>query len=181
MSMSRATDQDGTMRSRHWIRADLMLLFVLGLSACALPPPVAYPPQGYAHTISTPVMVLYWNCAQPEAGILRLEGEAFNVWGDQPIQYLEFELAGVDSRDGTVSEAEVEARDSQIFTHQNTTFGLELRTTGREVRYDLYYQYEYQQSRMMLSGPMVAGTYPRVLGIRNLVRDACSPTQHLVK
>ncbi len=169
------------MKARRCVRALPVLLLVLGFSACALPPPVAYPPQGFAHTISTPVMVLYWNCAQPEAGIFHLEGEAFNVWGDQPIQYLEFELAGVDSREGTVSEATADARDSQIFTHQSSAFGLELRPTGREVRYDLYYQYQYQQSRMMLSGPMVAGTFPRYTGILNLVRDACSPTQHLVR
>ncbi len=160
-----------------------MLLCVLGLSACALPPPVAYPPQGYAHTIATPVMVLYWNCAQPEAGIFHLEGEAFNMWGDQPIQYLEFELVGVDSHDGTVSEAAVEARDNRIFTHQNSTFELELRTTGREARYDLYYKYQFLErgGHIMLSGPMVAGAFPRYSGILNLVRDACSPTQHLVK
>ncbi len=176
------------MKAKRGVRASLMLLFVFGLSACAsggsaslaVPPRVPYPPPGYTHTVSTCAVALYWNCTQPEAGLLRLEGVAFNPWGDQPVQYLGFELAGVDSRDGTVSEAIAEARDSQIFDHQSTTFGLELRPTGREVRYDLYYQYQYQRNEMV-SGPMVAGAFPRFHGVRNLVRDACSPTQNLAR
>ncbi len=177
------------MKARRCVRAGLVLLFVLALSACAsdgsswlaLPPPVSYPPQGYAHTVSSTAVNLYWNCAQPEPAVLRLEGVVFNAWGDQPIQYLEFGLVGVDSREGAVSEATAEARDSQIFDHQSSPFLLELRTTGREVRYDLYYQYQYQRRGMMLSGPMVAGAFPRFHGIRNLARDACSPTQHLAR
>ncbi len=179
------------MKAKRCVRAGLVLLFVLGLSACAaggsswlaLPPPAPYPPPGYAHTVSTSAVTLYWNCYQPEAAAVRLEGLIFNLRGDQPVRLMEFALSGVDSRDGTVSEAEAEARDYQIFTQQSSPFLLELRTTGREVRYDLYYKYQFLErgGHIMLSGPMVAGAFPRYSGILNLVRDACSPSQHLVK
>ncbi len=180
------------MKARSSVRAGLVLLCMLGLSACAAdgsfrfaaPPPAPYPPTGYAHTVGTSAVVLYWNCTQPEAGILRLEGAAFNPWGAPPIRFLELELAGVDMHDRTVSEAAADARDSQIMTNQNSPFALDLRTTGREVRYDLYYQFQYPEgdhNDLMLSGPMVAGAFPRFHGIRFLVRDACSPTQHLAR
>ncbi len=177
------------MKARNGIRAGLVPLLLLGLSACAadgsfklaMPPPVPYPPKGYTHMVGTAATVLYWNCTQPEAGMLRVEGTAFNPWGDAPIRYLEFELAGVDKQDSTVAEATAEARNSEIMTNQSSPFAVELRTTGREVRYDLYYQFQYPGGRSpMLSGPVVAGAFPRFHGIRFLVRDACSPTQHLV-
>ncbi len=96
------------------------------------------------------------------------------------------ELAGVDLHGSTVSEAAADARDIQIMTNQSSPFALDLRMTGREVRYDLFYQYQYQypegdHNDIMVSGPMVAGAFPRFHGIQFLVHDACSPTQHLAR
>jgi hypothetical protein len=178
------------MMTRSGARAGLMFLLALGLSACAADgsfrfaagPPVPYPPTGYTHVVRTSAVELYWNCTQPEAGILRLEGAAFNPWGDAPVQHLELQLAGVDTHDRTVSQGAADARDSQIMTNQSSPFALDVRTTGREVQYDLYYQYQYPdggRDGILLSGPMVPGAFPRFSGRPFLVRDACSPTQHL--
>ena len=174
------------------IKGAFLLLLGVALSACAadgtllqLPPPfAAYPPTGFKHTVQTSHVVLYWNCTQPEAGVLRLEGVAFNPWMSAPVQYLEFEVEGVDAGAGSVSEGKAAARDIQIHTNQSTPFQIDLRTTGKEVRHDLYYQYrmnEGEGKRMEASldwdGPVLFAQQNR----RFSVRDACSDTQHLVR
>jgi hypothetical protein len=175
------------------IKVAFLLLLGAALSACAadgtllqLPPPfAAYPPTGFKHTVQSSHVVLYWNCAQPETGVLRLEGAAFNPWMGAPVQYLEFELEGVDAVAGSVSESKAAARDTQIRTNQSSPFQIDLRTTGKEVRYDLYYQYRMNEgegsSRIDASldwdGPVLFAQQNR----RFSVRDACSDTQHLAR
>ena len=100
-----------------------------------------------------------------------------------PLGYLELNLVGVDAQGRQTAEAAAEARDIQIFTNQQSPFQLDLRPAGTEVRFDLYYQYRFSQEydTAMLAGPPVAG--PRLFARTNsaLVRDACSPTQHLAR
>ena len=181
------------MRQTRNIRLAFLLALGVTLSACAadgtfvqLPAPfAAYPPSGYKHTVQSSHVVLYWNCAGPEVGVLRLEGLAFNPWMGAPVQYLEFELEGVDARAGSVSEGKTAARDFQIRTSQASPFQLDLRTTGTEVRFDLYYQYRMNEgegsNRMDTSldwdGPVLFAQQNR----RFSVRDACSETQHLAR
>ena len=169
-----------------------LLLLGAALSACAadgtflqLPPPfAAYPPTGFKHTVQSSHVVLYWNCTQPEAGVLRLDGVAFNPWMSAPVQYLEFEMEGVDAVAGSVSEGKAAAQDIQIRTNRSSPFQIDLRTTGKEVRYDLYYQYRMNEGegrRMDASldwdGPVLFAQQNR----RFSVRDACSDTQHLAR
>lgn len=182
------------MKRERWsIRVAVLLVLGLVLSACAADGtfrPLAststpYPPSGYKHTVQSSHVVLYWNCTQPEAGVLRLDGVAFNPWMGAPVQYLEFEVEGVDAVAGSVSEGKAAARDIQIHTNQSTPFRIDLRTTGKEVRYDLYYQYRMNEGEgsnridasLDWDGPVLFAQQNR----RFSVRDACSDTQHLAR
>ena len=177
---------------RQWmggIQVGFVIRLGMGLAACAadgtsLVPPMAstaYPPHEYAHRVESSQVALYWNCAQPEPGLLKLEGLAFNPWSNQPIRFLEFELAGVNDRERTVSEAKADARDLQIFTNQSTPFQLDLRTAGTEVRFDLYYQYRAQDRghNAIVAGPVPSGSFLVAQQVnRFMARDVCSETQH---
>ena len=182
------------MKRERWsIRVAVPLVLGLALSACAADgtfKPLAdtstpYPPSGYTHTVQSSHVVLYWNCARPETASLRLEGLAFNPWMGGAIRYLELEVEGVDAGAGSVSEGKAAARDIQIHTQQSSPFQIDLRTTGKEVRFDLYYQYRMDEgdggNRMDASldwdGPVLFAQQNR----RFSVRDACSDTQHLIR
>jgi hypothetical protein len=140
-------------------------------------------PVAFTHRAANSEVVLLWNCAQPTSGVLRVEGVARSPWQAQPIRYLELQVVGVDARGRRTAEAAGKARDVQIFTNQQSPFQVELRTAGTEVRFDLYYQYLYDHEwdNAMLAGPPMTG--PRRYAQTNtyMVRDACSPTQHLAR
>ena len=141
---------------------------------------VPYPPPGFAHTSGSSAVVLYWNCTRGDAGVVRLEGHAFNPWSSQPIRFLEFDLVGVDERERSVSEATMEARDIQLFTNQSTPIALEVRPAGGEQRFDLYYRYRFQDGGRdnFLAG--AGSTFPILATRLNQfrIRDACSDAQH---
>ena len=160
------------------------------LTACAM----TDMPQGggtletFAHRVATSEVVLLWNCLETEPGLLRVVGEAQNPWQAQPIQYLEFDLVGVDAQERTTAQATGAARDFQIRTNQRSPFELTLKTAGTEVRFDLYYNYRFHENvdfgatrGVLVVGPPMAS--PRLLAQTqtNLVRDVCSPTQHLAR
>jgi hypothetical protein len=141
-------------------------------------------PETFAHRVTTSEVVLLYNCLQPEPGRLRVEGMMQSPWQTQPIRYPEFELVGLDAQERTTARSAGAARDVQLFTNQSTPFQLELKTAGTEVRFDLYYQYQFLEGIQMgarLAGPPVAA--PRLLAQTNtfLVRDACGATQHLAR
>ncbi len=142
-----------------------------------------YPPDVYAHRVATSHVVLYWNCVRPEAGALRVEGVAQNPWSTQPVRFLELELVGVDGQGRTVSLVKGEAGDILIHTNQLSPFHLALRTAGSEVRFDLYYQYQFQDEEMEARLAGAAWGTPRLLAQANrfLARDVCSDTQHRVR
>ena len=177
------------MRTMRTSGIALLFLAAVGLSACAAygtlqVPAVAstpYPPPGFTHQGGNSQVELYWNCARPEPGILQVEGLAFNPWSQQPVGFLEFDVVGVDSRERAVSQAHGEARDFLLYTNQNTPFRLDLRTSGAEIRFDLFYQYRFQDRshRSLDAGPAVG--VPHLLAQRDqhfMVLDACSETQH---
>ncbi len=179
----------------QWTRGiRIGLLFFLGflLSACAadgglqFPPMTStpYPPPGYAHRVATSHVALYWNCTQPEPGMLQLAGLAFNPWANQPVGFFEFDLVGVNANERAASQAKAQARDLQIFTNQSTTFQLDLRMAGDEIRFDLYYQYRFQEGdhNRIFAGPVVGGPFLLAQQTnRFLARDVCSDTQHLAR
>jgi hypothetical protein len=180
------------------IRMGFLLLLGMGLSACAadgtpLFPAAAstpYPPPGFTHMVESSHVALYWNCSRPEPGALQLAGVAVNPWSDQPVRFLEFTLVGVDTRERTVSEAKAEARDFMLRTHESSPFQLDLRTAGSEARFDLYYQYQFQDrghspwvAEAAWDGPSVLADQPILLAWTTgfMVRDACSESQHRVR
>jgi hypothetical protein len=97
------------------------------------------PPETFTHRVATSEVVLLWNCLQPESDQLTLEGVARNPWAAQPIQYLEFDLVGVDGQERTTARGAGAARDLQILTNQGSPFHLGLKIAGTEVRFYLYY------------------------------------------
>ena len=168
--------------TRTSLRDILPGLLALTLGSCALPAaqPAPYPPDAYAHRVASSHVVLYWNCHRPEPGILRVEGVAQNPWSSQEVRFLEVEVVGVNNQERTVSHAKGAAQDILIHTNQFSPFRMELRPAGSEVRFDLYYEYRFQDVEMeaRLAGPLVGA--PRLLAQtqRFLARDACSETQH---
>ena len=168
--------------TRMSLRDMLPGVLVLALGACALPAarPSPYPPDAYAHRVASSHVVLYWNCVRPEPGILRVQGVAQNPWSSQEVRFLEAELVGVDGRERTVSYAKGAAQDILIRTNQFSLFQVELRAAGSEVRFDLYYEYRFQDVEMeaRLAGPLAGA--PRLLAQiqRFLARDVCSEAQH---
>ncbi|MBI4574250.1 MAG: hypothetical protein HY713_13325 [candidate division NC10 bacterium] len=177
------------MQWRLWMRTAFLGLLGLALAACAgggslgLPTvqPTVYPPPGFVHRVASSHVDLYWNCARPAPDELRLEGLAFNPWASQRIRFLEFELVGVDARERTVSEAKGEAGDFLLGTNQSTPFQLNLRPTGSEVRFDLFYQYRFNEGNdgRLFAGP--PGGRPLLLAQamkRFMARDVCSESQH---
>ncbi|MFI5338693.1 MAG: hypothetical protein ACHQ7N_02505 [Candidatus Methylomirabilales bacterium] len=191
------------MKWMRWIRAGLLAFLGISLSACAAngglgrpsADPTPYPPPGLAHQVSSSAVELFWNCAHPQSDTLRLEGIAFNPWYATEIRFLEFDLVGIDAHGATVSETSGAAQQLQFGTMRSTPFELTLRTTGSEVRFDLFYQYQFHEpgdgggdgNRMGERRP--AGVPPVRLvsssalllaqaNIRFLARDVCSDTQH---
>ncbi len=163
----------------------LLGVVVMGVTACAAmdtPGPGA-PPEAFAHRAATSELVLFWNCREPAAGVLRVEGVAQNPWQAQPIGFLELQVEGVDGQGRQTAVAAGKAGAILIFTNQSSPFQLDLRSSGTEVRFDLYYQYLFNEEfkDALLAGPPMVG--PRLYAQTRtaLVRDACSPTQHLAR
>jgi hypothetical protein len=124
-------------------------------------------------------VVLYWNCVRAETGQLRLEGLAYSPYFSD-VRDLKFELVGVDGRERVVSEVRGELRDSLLGLNRTSPFQLTLRTTGNEVRFDLYYGYRAQGGlRSSSAGPLMAGS---ALLAQSpswfMARDVCSETPH---
>jgi len=74
-----------------------------------------------------------------------------------------------------------ESQGHPDFTNQRSPFQLDLRTAGTEVRFDLYYRYQWHNeydSSARLAGPVWVG--PRFLAQTQTqrARDVCSPTEH---
>jgi len=177
------------MQSRLWMRTAFLGILGLALVACAgggtmglsTTQPTVYPPPGFVHRVASSHVDLYWNCVRPSPEEIRLEGLAFNPWSAQEIRFLEFELVGVDARDRTVSAAKGEARDFMLGTNRSTPFQLDVKSAGTEVRFDLFYQYRFNDGNdgRLFAGPPV-GRPPLFAQAmkRFMARDVCSETQH---
>ena len=173
---------------RHFLIGMALVMSLAGCAAMEAPESGSgrgLPPEALAHRVATSEVVLLWNCVEPEPGLLRVEGVAQSPWQAQPIRYLEFQLVGVDAQERTTAQTAGAARDVQLFTNQSTPFQLVLKTAGTEVRFDLYYDYRFNEGfdigatqGVLVAGPPMAG--PRLFAQTHtyLVRDACGATQH---
>lgn len=170
----------------HVAVAVLMLTLAVGCAALEMPeavrskPPI-YPPDHYSHRVGGHPIVLYWNCARPESGVLRFEGVAHNPSAPE-VRFVELELVGVDARDRDVSQAAVALPDILLHTNQISPFQLDLRLAGTEVRFDLFYQYWFQENgdRLLPASP-AGGQALLARQQRFMARDVCSETQHRVR
>ena len=170
------------------LRSMLVAVLVVGTVGCAsLQSPgtaggqPSASPDAFAHRTASSHVVLYWNCARPAPEVLRAEGIAQNPWESQEVRSLEFELVGVDARERVVSEVQAEARDPSIGTTQTSPFLLDLRPRGGEVRFDLYYDFQFSEGDQLgfrLAGPPMVPSRLLPQGNRFLVRDVCSESQH---
>ncbi len=177
---------------RAWVvRLGLGMLVLSTLAGCAADGMESssmigaepYPPPGLSHRIASSHVELYWKCDQGAPGLMRVEGMARNPWSPQPVRYLEFDLFGVDRDDRTVSSAHAAAPNFLLGTNQITRFQVALRTTGRETRYDLVYQYRFEEVEEMsarLVGPPARLRLAQST-VQFMVRDVCSDTQHLAR
>lgn len=177
------------MRGRMRIRTGVLACLGIALTACAAdgtwrPPAQStlYPPALFAHRVASSHVGLYWNCTRPEPGVVRVEGVAQNPWASQEVRFLELEVVGVDARERYVSQASTALPNFLLGTNQISPFHLDLRTVGSEVRFDLFYQYRFQDN----GGRFLAGSpvgVPRLLAQthRFMARDVCSDTQHRVR
>lgn len=177
---------------RQALRGLLFGLVAIAATGCvAAGPPAAtllggfqWPPTEYKHTISTVAVRQYWNCTRPEPGLLRLEGVATNISGSD-VKFLTWELAGVDAAGRSLTSQTVESGAIVLRTNEVVPFQVSLRSTGAEARFDLYYQYKFQEgdghdrplAALDWDGPLLFAQYAN----RFFVRDACSDTQHLAR
>lgn len=163
------------------------ILQVFALAGCAtdgMPPSSMigiepYPPPGLPHRVASSHVELYWKCDRVEPNMMRLDGMARNPWSSQEVRFLEFDLVGVDQDGRKVSDVHATAPNYLLGTNQTTRFQLTLRRTGREARYDLHYQYLFQDFEIdaRVAGPPMR---PQVAqsAFLFMIRDACSDTQH---
>ncbi|HTX53953.1 MAG TPA: hypothetical protein VMD08_11105 [Candidatus Baltobacteraceae bacterium] len=151
---------------------------------------IEYPPLEFAHRVASPAVELFWNCSKA-ADTLQFTGVAFNQWFAGEVQYLDMTLVGVDTNGHEVSQG-IAKETFQIFTLRYANFEIPLKATGTEVRYDLYYQYQYREpgdrdtgggtknSKLQRGAPFLLASNGSVMLAQVpptyfLARDVCSP------
>jgi hypothetical protein len=177
------------MKVRLRSRFAVLVVAVMALCACAADQTPGflragsdpYPPAGLDHRVASSHVELYWKCTRDASGLLQLDGIARNPGEAQPVRFLVLELAGLDARDREVSSASGAVPNFMLGTNQTSPFRIILQPTGSEVRFDLFYQYVFEEPEMDVAlvpvalGPHLASTQ------RFMVRDACSDTLHKTK
>jgi hypothetical protein len=143
----------------------------VGLAACATPgtQTAGQPPVAFEHRVSAADVRVFWNCTQPEPGVLQVDGVVQNIGGQQ-IQFAEVEVVAVNAGNRTVSSARSAVRDIRLQSNQRSPFQLQLRTPGDEARFDMFYRHRVAGA----SG--IGADGPRQ--VQNMARDVCSPTQY---
>ena len=79
---------------------------------------------------------------------------------------MELELAGADARDRYISDANTALSDVILQPSQISPFTIQVKPTGAEGRYDLFYHYQ-------IDSAIGGDTYLRFRAL-----DVCSPRQH---
>jgi hypothetical protein len=140
----------------------------------------------FPHRVSTTHVTLYWDCQRPEPGLLRLDGVAQNPYFSD-VRFLELELVGVDAMGRAVSHTKAAVSDLILRTRQFSPFRLDLRPVGREVRFDLFYNYRAQENLRSSEGhtsiPVVGAATGRPWLLAQsphhfMAMDVCSKQEH---
>ena len=155
----------------------LVALCLVVMGCAALPQPTP-PPEAFQHGVSSSHVELYWTCSAPAPGVLEVDGIAQNRWAAQEVRFLEFDLVGVNDRDRTVSDARADLPAILLHTNEVSPFRLTLKTAGTEARYDLYYQYLFNEGDLTSAlEPAPVQLFAQQLQ-RFMARDACGSHQH---
>jgi len=150
----------------------MVALSLIVAGCAALPQPPAQP-EAFQHGVSSSHVELYWTCSEPAPGLLEVGGIAQNRWHAQEVRFLELELVGVNDRDRAVSSARAELPAILLHTNEISPFRLKLNAAGTEVRYDLYYQYQFTEGDLMSALEPVPVQRFAQQNQRFTVRDAC--------
>ena len=97
---------------------------------------------------------------------------------------LEFDPVGVDRDGRAVSDARAGIPEFLVGATRVTPFHLTPRTTGRDVRYDLFFcEYRFRELEEMAALVAAPSARPRMAQSAQLfmVHDACFDTQHRVR
>lgn len=122
----------------------------------------------YPNRVGTEAVDFYWKCDATQAGQARVEG-AVHTLRTGRVSFAEVELIAVDARGATLQSAAGRTRDLVIHTNEASQFAVVLPTSADTAQVDLVYRYHVDQ---------VSGSDPRP---HFLIRNACSPTQHVYK
>ena len=98
----------------------------------------------FSHSWAAQHVTLYWDCAEAEAGVLRIDGVGVNQWEPVPPEFLGLHLFGLDAQGRVLSRAQGSAEGAELNKNFPSPFRLELRQQGGEVRVDLAYRYWYR-------------------------------------
>jgi len=123
-----------------------------------------YPPHVYEQRISTNDVSIYWRCT-PASDSIRFEGVVQNTKGCR-VKFMELELAGVEGHLRYTSSATTALQDIILQPSQISPFTIQVKPTGAEGRYDLFYHYQ-------IDSAIGGDTYLRFRAL-----DVCSPRQH---
>lgn len=98
----------------------------------------------FSHSWAAQHVTLYWDCAEVEPGVLRVDGVGVNQWEPVPPEFLELNLVGLDAQGRPLSQTKGSAQGAELTKNFPAPFRLELRQRGGEIRVDLSYRYWYR-------------------------------------
>ncbi len=172
---------------KRWSQgAILWVALSLALAACAEIAPSAgmgSSPSIWAndldHRRATPHVDIFWTCRQSGTA-LQLEGLVGNPALPGPVYYFEAELVGLDAGEHVVSGGSGGARDEILRPGQSSPFALTVQASGSEARFDLFYDYRYNDSDKLLTTASSARMAWLLAAQEHRYRvvDACNPAKH---
>lgn len=130
----------------RWVGLVVAMVGIAGCAANGGPfAPQAIPDYSrFSHSWAAQHVTLYWDCAEVEPGVLRIDGVGVNQWEPVPPQYLDLVVFGFDAQGRVLSRAQGSAKGWELIKNFPEPFRLELRGQGGEVRVDLSYRYWYR-------------------------------------
>jgi len=130
--------------SHGWLRFVLLAL-AAACAACSGAIPLQTIPDysRFSHSWAAQHVTLYWDCAEAEEGVLRIEGVGVNQWEPVPPEFLDLNLVGLDAQGRVLSRVHGSAEGAELIKNFPLPFRLELRQQGGEVRVELAYRYWY--------------------------------------
>ncbi len=131
--------------SRRWASFILVAVAAAGAGCTGGMPQQPIPDYSrFSHSWAAQHVTLYWDCAEVEPGILRIDGVGVNQWEPVPPEFLELNLVGLDAQGRPVSQTTGSAQGAELLKNFPAPFRLDLRRHGGEARVDLGFRYWYR-------------------------------------